>query len=292
MRPFFPYYGSMWNRARYYPVPQHDLVKEPFAGAAGYSLFYDCRRVDLFDVDPIVCGVWHYLLNADPAEVMALPDMPEVGDSVDNYALPQEAKWLIGFWLNRGSAQPKKTRTAYSARTDRAQLNWGPRAKERIVAQLPMIQEGWTITEGSYERAENEAATWLIDPPYQDKGRFYRFPLREFGHLATWARARSGLVIVCEQAGADWLPFVPLGSFKSTRGRSAEMAFVSGDATDLFAESVAHLEPCSECNDSGFVETFGGGIWTGESVTSRLRHCDCICGQDAKRSPHAPERRG
>lgn len=47
MRPFFPYYGSMWNRARYYPAPQHDIVKEPFAGGAGYSLFYDCRRADV-----------------------------------------------------------------------------------------------------------------------------------------------------------------------------------------------------------------------------------------------------
>jgi hypothetical protein len=49
MRPFFPYYGSMWNRARYYPAPAHDVVNEPFAGGAGYSLFYDCRRVNLFD---------------------------------------------------------------------------------------------------------------------------------------------------------------------------------------------------------------------------------------------------
>lgn len=237
MRPFFPYYGSMWNRARYYPAPQHDIVKEPFAGGAGYSLFYDCQRVDLFDVDPIVCGVWHYLLNADPDEIMRLPEMPEVGDHVDNYDLPQEAKWLIGFWLNRGSATPKKSRTAYSARTDRAQLNWGHRAKERIIGQLPMIEEGWTITEGSYERAGDEAATWLIDPPYADKGKHYRFPLTDFEPLSRWVKARSGLVMVCEQEGADWLPFEPLGSFKSTNGRTSEVIYLSGSEPDLFARA-------------------------------------------------------
>lgn len=229
MRPFFPYYGSMWNRARYYPAPQHDVVIEPFAGGAGYSLFYDCRRVDLFDVDPMVCGVWNYLLNVDPAEIMALPEMPEVGDHVDNYAIPQEAKWLIGFWLNRGSATPKKSRTAYSARTDRAQLNWSRRAKERIVGQLPLIEEGWTITEASYQHASDDEATWLLDPPYQGKGRYYRYPVTTFDELAFWARRRKGLVIVCEQAGADWLPFRPLGSFKPTKGRTEEAVCVMGD---------------------------------------------------------------
>jgi hypothetical protein len=237
MRPFFPYYGSMWNRARRFPAPQHAVVKEPFAGSAGYSLFYDCRRVDLFDLDPIVCGVWRYLLNVGPDEILSLPDMPEVGDSVDNYSLPQEAKWLIGFWLNRGSAQPKKSRTAFGARHDRAQLLWGPQAKHRIASQLAMIAEGWTITEGSYELAEDEEATWLVDPPYKDKGRYYRFSLTRFEPLADWIRARRGLVMVCEQSGADWLPFRPLGSFKSTRGRSEEVAYIAGNQNDLFGEA-------------------------------------------------------
>jgi hypothetical protein len=236
MRPFFPYYGSMWNRARYYPAPQHDVVIEPFAGSAGYSLFYGCRRVNLFDVDPIICGVWDYLLSAKPAEIMALPDMPEVGDGVDNYSLPQEAKWLIGFWLNRGSAQPKKTRTAFGARHDRAQLLWGPKAKQRIVSQVPLI-EGWTITQSDYARAPDEEATWLIDPPYADKGKYYRFQITAFDRLAAWIRRRSGLVMVCEQEGADWLPFQPLGSFKSTRGRTEEVAYITGNADDLFGEA-------------------------------------------------------
>lgn len=227
MRPFFPYYGSTWNRARYLPAPRYSLVRERFAGGAGYSLFYNCPRVELTDKDPLIAGLWAYLMRATAAEIMALPDMPEAGDSVDNYAIPQEAKWLIGFWLNRGSAVPKKSRTEYSTRTDKMQLNWSPKAKERIASQLPILS-GWTITEGSYDAGPTSECTWLIDPPYIDKGRHYR---EKFigGHsaLGEWCRALPGQAIVLEGEGADWLPFQSLGEFKTSLGKSEEKVWLS-----------------------------------------------------------------
>lgn len=226
MRPFFPFYGSKWNIARHYPKPMHDVVVEPFAGGAGYATFYNCRRVHLFDADPIIAGVWSYLLRVNAEEILALPEMPEVGDNVDNYALPQEARWLIGFWLNRGSASPKKSRTAYSARTDRAQLNWGARAKERIALQLPQIED-WQVTNTSYDQAPDIEATWFVDPPYGDKGRFYRVQFNDFDNLATFCRSRRGLMIACEGPGASWLPFEPLGSFKSTKGHATELVYIA-----------------------------------------------------------------
>lgn len=232
MRPFFPFYGSKWNIARHYPAPAHDLVVEPFAGGAGYATFYNCPRVHLVDADPIISGVWSYLLAVTAEEILALPELPEVGDSVDNYELPQEAKWLIGFWLNRGSATPKKSRTAYSARTDRAQINWGSRAKERIAAQLPGI-EGWSIQPGEYHAAPDLEATWFVDPPYGDKGKFYRVQFADFVNLASFCRSRRGLMIACEGPGADWLPFQPLGSFKSSKGRAHEMVHIRGNANLL-----------------------------------------------------------
>jgi hypothetical protein len=226
MRPFFPYYGSTWNRARYLPAPCHPLVRECFAGSAGYSLFYDCPRVELIDKDPLIAGLWSYLLRVRPAEILALPELPEVGDSVDNYAIPQEAKWLIGFWLNRGSAQPKKSRTAYSARTDKAQLNWGASAKTRIAAQLSGIA-GWTIRNGDYDAGPVDECTWLIDPPYIDKGKFYRQKFSDYPALASWCRALPGQIIVLEGAGAEWLPFIPMGRFKTSRGKSEERVWTA-----------------------------------------------------------------
>lgn len=231
LKPLFPFYGSKWRDAKRYTEPRGPVI-EPFAGSAGYSVYWGVQRAKLFDVDPIIVGLWSYLIKVKADEIMRLPDL-EVGQSVDDFTLPQEAKWLIGFWLNRGSAQPKKTKTAFSARTERAQLVWSLRARERIAGQLEGIRE-WTIEHRSYADVPEQDATWFVDPPYVDKGRYYRFKNVDYTHLATWCRARNGNLIVCEQAGATWLPFEPLAVIKSTKGTSSEVAFMSGaDRRDL-----------------------------------------------------------
>ena len=225
VRPFFPYYGSKWNIARHYPPPEFGRVIEPFAGSAAYSTFYNCERVLLVDADPVLCETWRYLISASEKDIENLPLLPEVGDNVDNYDLSPGAKYLIGFWLNRGSATPKKSRTAYSARTDKAQLNWGTRAKERIVQQLPLIRK-WNVISGPYTAAPDDIATWFIDPPYGDKGKFYRVKFAAFDQLGLWCRERRGRTIVCEGPGAKWLPFEPLGSFKTSNGKADEFVYI------------------------------------------------------------------
>ena len=224
MRPFFPFYGSKWNISRHYPRPSHGLVIEPFCGSAGYSLFYDCPIVDLYDDDPIIAGLWNYLLKTTSERILELPELMTVGDSVDNYDICQEEKWLIGFWLNRGSAMPKKTRTAFSSLS----LSWGSRAKQRIASQLNGIS-GWSIQGGSYELSRNVEATWFIDPPYVDKGKFYRKKFDRHIELGKWAMERKGQVIACEGPGATWLPFEPLGTFKTTKGTSKEFIFTTSN---------------------------------------------------------------
>ncbi len=235
MRPLFPFYGSKWRDAKRYPGPYNGVVIEPFAGSAGYATYWEPARVILYDRDPIIVSVWDYLIHVTASEVRALPDL-EVGQSVDDLSsLPQEARWLIGFWLNRGSATPKKTKTAFSARTERQQLIWSERARVRIASEIEKVRH-WEVFYGSYESCPRLDATWFVDPPYVDKGRYYRIRSVDYDRLGAWCRHLPGQTIVCEQDGAMWLPFRPLAIIKSTRGTSSEVVWTAGCSSLLEIE--------------------------------------------------------
>jgi hypothetical protein len=64
-----------------------------------------------------------------------------------------------------------------------------------------------------------------LGPPYVEKGKYYRHRLskEDYPRLAGWCLDLPGDVVVCEQHGANWLPFEPLATIKSTRGTSAEV---------------------------------------------------------------------
>jgi hypothetical protein len=223
---------------------------EPFAGSAGYATFYAPPSVTLIDADPIIVGVWRYLIAASPRDILELPDL-EVGQSVDSLNVSQEARWLIGFWLNRGSAQPKKTKTAYSARTERAQLIWSERARQRIARDVQDIRD-WKVIHGSYEETPVVDATYFVDPPYGDKGRYYRYRDIDYHALGAWCREIPD-VIVCEQEGATWLPFETLASIKSSKGRSAEVVYSS--RSSVIGMKVAPGTVLSITNNDGTHET-------------------------------------
>jgi site-specific DNA-adenine methylase len=218
LSPFFCYFGGKWRAAKSYPAPQFKTVIEPFAGSAGYALNYPDHQVQLFDLDPTICGIWDYLIHVEPSEILALP--AEVAH-VDDVKAPQAAKDLIGFWLNKGVATPVKTPSAWVRSGIRPNSSWGQEVKERIASQVQFIRH-WTIANESYEKADNQPATWFVDPPYEQAGRKYRVKFSEFETLADWCRARQGQVIVCENVGATWLPFRPLSRIKATTKKNGQ----------------------------------------------------------------------
>jgi hypothetical protein len=212
---FFTYFGGKWRIAKHYPLPIHDTIIEPFAGSAGYSLHYPGKKVKLFDVDPTICGVWDYLIKASSSEIFALP----IGFShLDEINVPQEAKWLIGFWLNKACTQPCKSPGLWMRQGLRPNSFWGEAIRRRIAEQVPLIKH-WTIEQKSFDAIDNEMATWFIDPPYYKSGSFYKYNKVDYAKLAEWSQNRDGRVIVCEQGGATWLPFESFRVIKTTEGK-------------------------------------------------------------------------
>lgn len=215
--PFFCYYGGKWRAAPRYPRPRHDVLIEPFAGAAGYATRYHDRDVTLLDADPIIAGLWRYLIAAKQSEIEALPSLVS---HVDDVKGPQEAKWLIGFWLNNATTTPPRKQPSKWMRDGlRPNSFWGDAIKLRISTQVDAIRH-WKVIEGGYEQSPDIEATWFIDPPYNNAaGQMYRHRDIDYVGLSRWCLSRRGQVIVCENTGADWLPFSDFGSFKSTEGR-------------------------------------------------------------------------
>jgi len=101
----------------------------------------------------------------------------------------------------------------------------------------------WRVIEGDYSEAPDIEATWFVDPPYHvsgaraskaERGRV-RYPNGaddiDYPALARWCRSRRGQVIVCEQPGADWLPFRALGETQTVGDRRSGEVVWTNDTT-------------------------------------------------------------
>jgi hypothetical protein len=98
-----------------------------------------------------------------------------------------------------------------------------------VADQLRNIRH-WRLIQDSYEQASEVVAgpaTWFVDPPYEGRaGRAYRGTRLDYDDLARWVEGLRGQVIVCEAAGADWLPFTPIWQTRGIKGRSREAVYV------------------------------------------------------------------
>jgi hypothetical protein len=208
LRPFWTYFGGKWRIAPRYPSPRHGVIIEPFAGAAGYSLRYPEKDIFLIEKDPLIAGIWRWLISASPSDIRDLPRLPASG-AIDDVEWPcDDARNLAGFWITRGAAHPNRTASAWMRDPRYARWSWGEMSIERIASQVEHIKH-WRVLEGDFTEAPNMKATWFVDPPYVKAGSRYRFGSQklDFDALGKWCRDRQGQTIVCEQEGANWLPF-------------------------------------------------------------------------------------
>ena len=69
LRPFWTFFGGKWRIAPKYPAPVYDTIIEPFAGEAGYALRHASAKVVLVEADPLIAGIWRWLIKVTPSEV-------------------------------------------------------------------------------------------------------------------------------------------------------------------------------------------------------------------------------
>ncbi len=219
LRPFFSYFGGKWTLAPRYPAPEHAVIVEPFAGSAGYATRYPDREVILVERAPVIAALWRWLIGVSVDEVMSLPLDPSKLEG-----LSDEAQSLIRFWCARGRVRPANTISSWMSSGGWPTSFWGEYARARIAEQVQRIRH-WRLIEGDYTEAPDVHATWFVDPPYVGS-RHYLARVTDYGALARWCRSRRGLTIVCEQGGAEWLPFRRFRNAKSiARGSYREVVY-------------------------------------------------------------------
>ncbi len=230
--PFWRYYGGKWRMAPHYPAPRHERIVEPFAGAAGYSMRYYWHRVTLVERYATLAEMWRYLIAVTPAEVRRIPEVDDVADLPD--WVPAGGRALVGFSMNSACSTPRRTLSAGRRKLralHRQFEGWTTSLRERVAYQVTLIRH-WAIVEGDYSLAPDDEATWFIDPPYQLAGKHYVHGSSKLDYpaLGEWCTRRVGQVIVCENAGATWLPFEPFMLAKAgpTNRVSQEVVFYGG----------------------------------------------------------------
>ena len=227
LQPFFSYYGSKYRSFRKYPPPLHDLIVEPFAGGANYATHFSGHDVLLIELDPNTAAAWEFLIGATPKDVLSLPILKK-GEDVRDFGLSLQEQCFLGFWFNRASAGRCYKPTGWGLIDG---VGWCESNRRRVSRQVMRIKH-WKISEASYESAPDIEAMWFIDPPYQQQGKYYPKGSEgiDYQHLGAWCKARKGQVIVCENDGADWLPFQPLFKLKGQKYRTIESVWMSEGA--------------------------------------------------------------
>ena len=217
LRSFFCYFGGKWALARHLGPPRYSHVVEPFAGGAGYSLYWEPPQVTLIEKSPLIAQLWRYLIQVSEREILSIPvDKDHVDDLV---GVCEEGRWLVGFWFNRGVSSPRKQRSAWCKQYQHKwpRTTWTETSRGQVASQLCQIRH-WRIIEGSYETAPDIEAHWYVDPPYVGvKG--YECSQVDYPMLSVWCQTRQGFIQVSEAKGADWLPFLTFMEVKGTAGR-------------------------------------------------------------------------
>lgn len=214
------YYGSKTNIANEYPHPMFDTLFECCAGAAKYGLEHFEKEVILYDKYEVIFKIWDWLINhATESDILNLP-LIKRGQTLNDFTLSEPEKLLMGFIIAKGGQSPRITPSPNATINRPNTINY---QLKNISGQLYKIKH-WKVVHGSYEDIPNIEATYFMDPPYQFGGHVYIEGNKniDFPGLANWCKTRLGQIIVCENMKADWLPFLPMQSQRTSHGWQRE----------------------------------------------------------------------
>ncbi len=212
IRPLFKWFGSKWQAAKRYPAPRHEVIGEPFAGSAGYSLNYCDKRVLIWEEDPNLKRLWKWLIDsATDKDILEIPVGLPVGTFIPDIGLSHGQALLLKHWQRTNNVGDNFTISPWGHLPGQ----WTANTRARVADEVYAVKH-WEICPPI--DMVDLPATWFIDPPYLYNYR-YRSTLEPFSHsqLEKFVQTISpkSLVICCEavEKGTGriptYLPFKP-----------------------------------------------------------------------------------
>lgn len=216
----FSYYGSKTKICDKYPKPKGDLIIEPFAGAAKYSLLHFEKEVILVDKYRELIEIWKWLQQCSPKDILRLPIL-KMGETIEGMDFGCEgANYFMGFMVGRGLSRPQYKVSPFVGSEKQYHFQY---TYKRIASELYKIKH-WKFICDDYRNIDNQEATWFVDPPYQYGGQKYKHSSKniDFKELAAWCKSRKGQVIVCENTKANWMDFKPVTKITGCNHKTTE----------------------------------------------------------------------
>jgi hypothetical protein len=219
--PLFKWFGSKWLASKLYPAPERDVIFEPFAGSAGYSLRHHEKQVVIWDDNEQLHELWDWLIgSATTASVLEIPLGIAEGTDIGVLGLSRGQALLLKHWQRTNNVGDCWTISPWGNKPGQ----WTANTRARVAEEIYAVKH-WEVRPVMYDGP----GTYFIDPPYLYNYR-YRFAM--FDHAALVADIgripEHSQVIVCEAACQktgrvpDYLPFAPFGSRITSRRKKTE----------------------------------------------------------------------
>jgi len=213
--PFLKSFGSKWAAARrgVFPVPEHSVIFEPFAGGAGYSCAHCINRVVLYDAHDELRELWQWLVSPAATEsvIRSIPIL-EPETNILEAGLDRGPALLVKWWQRTNNHGCKTWKVSPWGNKPG---QWTESTRSRIAEQVQAIKH-WEVLDTNGSMADYCSATVFVDPPYELNYQYGFKPGPDFySNLSETVRdwERQGCqVIVCEAVGKTgqlptWLPF-------------------------------------------------------------------------------------
>lgn len=225
INPLFKWFGSKWQSAKRYPIPMGNIIVEPYAGGAGYSLNHCDKLVHIWDDDPNISKLWKWLINeATKEEILEIPVGLSVGTRIDLLGLTEGQKLLLKHWQRTNNVGDCWTISPWGDKPGQWTLN----TRVRVANEVSAIKH-WKFTPPI--DIIDTPSTWFIDPPYQYNYK-YRTSLPKFDYLQLEKFIQTihneSLVIACEARcpktgkAPDYLEFIDNHSSVTSRRKKSQ----------------------------------------------------------------------